>query len=134
MKADKDTGVASLNPYGLIAQLRNANPTDNRFGSLMTEADGLVYIDKKYPSVSSDYIVLRLAEMYLTRAESNIMKNGSVSAADVADINMLRNRASAGLISGIPSTENMLEIIYNERSIELCFCLLYTSPSPRDRG
>ena len=121
MKADKDTGVASLNPYGLIAQLRNANPTDNRFSSLMTEADGLVYIDKKYPSVSSDYIVLRLAEMYLTRAESNIMKNGSVSAADVADINMLRNRASAGLISGVPSTENMLDIIYNERSIELCF-------------
>ena len=59
--------------------------------------------------------------MYLTRAESNIMKNGSVSAADVADINMLRNRASAGLISGVPSTEDMLEIIYNERSIELCF-------------
>ena len=120
-QADKDSGVASLNPYSLIAQFRNANPSDKRFADLMTEGDGLVYVDKKYPSLDSDYVVLRLAEMYLTRAESNIMKNGSVSASDVADINMIKNRASVALISGIPSQADMLDIIYNERSIELCF-------------
>ena len=120
-QADKDSGVASLNPYSLIAQFRNANPSDKRFADLMTEGDGLVYIDKKYPSLESDYVVLRLAEMYLTRAESNIMKNGSVSASDVADVNMIKNRASVALISGTPSQADMLDIIYNERSIELCF-------------
>ncbi len=120
-QADKDSGVASLNPYSLIAQFRNANPSDKRFADLMTEGDGLVYVDKKYPSLESDYVVLRLAEMYLTRAESNIMKNGSVSASDVADVNMIKNRASVALISGTPSQADMLDIIYNERSIELCF-------------
>ena len=120
-QADKDNGVASLNPYSLIAQFRNANPSDKRFSDLMTEGDGLVYVDKKYPSLDSDYVVLRLAEMYLTRAESNIMKNGSVSASDVADVNMIKNRASVALISGTPSQADMLDIIYNERSIELCF-------------
>jgi hypothetical protein len=120
-QADKDNGVASLNPYSLIAQFRNANPSDKRFSDLMTEGDGLVYVDKKYPSLESDYVVLRLAEMYLTRAESNIMKNGSVSASDVADVNMIKNRASVALISGTPSQADMLDIIYNERSIELCF-------------
>ena len=80
-----------------------------------------IYVDKKYPSLDSDYVVLRLAEMYLTRAESNIMKNGSVSASDVADVNMIKNRASVALISGTPSQADMLDIIYNERSIELCF-------------
>ena len=59
--------------------------------------------------------------MYLTRAESNIMKNGSVSAADVADINVVKNRAAVSLVSGVPSMENMLEMLFQERSIEMCF-------------
>ena len=76
---------------------------------------------KKYPSLDSDYIVLRLPEMYLTRAESSIMVGGSVSAAAVSDVNMVRARAGVTSISGTPSTADMLEMIYKERSIELCF-------------
>jgi hypothetical protein len=120
-QADKDKGVVSLNPHSEIAVFRNANPSDKRFTDLFKEADGLVYIDKKYPSQDSDYINLRLPEMYLTRAESNIMKNGSVSAADVADINVVKNRAAVSLVSGVPSMENMLEMLFQERSIEMCF-------------
>ena len=44
-QADKEKGVASLNPNSLIAQLRNAEPTDKRFSDLFTSADGLVYVD-----------------------------------------------------------------------------------------
>ena len=71
--------------------------------------------------LDSDYIVLRLPEMYLARAEASIMVNGSVSAAAVSDVNMVRNRAGVTPIAGTPSTADMLEMIYNERSIELCF-------------
>ena len=120
-QADKDKGVASLNPNSLIAQLKNAQPNDKRFSDLFTSKDGLIYVDKKYPSLDSDYIVLRLPEMYLTRAEASIMVNGSVSAAAVSDVNMVRNRAGVTPIAGTPSTADMLEMIYNERSIELCF-------------
>ena len=49
------------------------------------------------------------------------MVNGSVSAAAVSDVNMVRNRAGVTPIAGTPSTADMLEMIYNERSIELCF-------------
>ena len=58
MQADKDEGTASLNPNSLIGQLRSADPTDSRFTDLFTEADGLVYADKKYPSLDADYIVI----------------------------------------------------------------------------
>tara|TARA_B100001093_G_scaffold143113_1_gene135574 strand:- start:411 stop:1772 length:1362 start_codon:yes stop_codon:yes gene_type:complete len=120
-QADKDKGVASLNPNSLIAQFRNAEPNDKRFKDLFTSKDGLVYIDKKYPSLDSDYIVLRLPEMYLTRAEASIMVSGSVSAAAISDVNMVRSRAGVTSISGTPTTADMLEMIYKERSKELCF-------------
>ncbi len=121
-QANKDEGTASLNPNSLIAQLRNADPSDSRFSDLFTEADGLVYVDKKYPSLDVDFIVIRLAEMYLTRAEANIMTNNAVSADDITDVNMVKNRAGAtDLIVGMPSITEMLEIIFNERSKELCF-------------
>ena len=59
--------------------------------------------------------------MYLTRAEASIMVSGSVSAAAVSDVNMVRTRAGISSISGTPSSAAMLETIYNERSKELCF-------------
>jgi hypothetical protein len=122
LQADKDEGTASLNPNSLIGQLRIADPTDSRFTDLFTEADGLVYADKKYPSLDADYIVLRLAEMYLTRAEANIMVNNAVSTQDVADVNMVKNRAGAAdTVTGTPAVATMLDVIFNERSKELCF-------------
>ena len=89
---------------------------------LMKEGDGLIYANGKYPNNAVDYIGIRLAEMYLTRAESNIMVNNSVSADDVSDVNMIKNRAGASdVVSGLPNQVAMLEIIFNERSKELCF-------------
>ena len=86
----------------------------------MTEKDGVVYTDGKYPTNNVDYIGIRLAEMYLTRAESNIMVNNTVSAQDVSDVNAVKNRAGASdIVSGTPGKSAMLEIIFNERSKEL---------------
>ena len=60
--------------------------------------------------------------MYLTRAESNIMTNNAVSTQDVADVNMVKNRAGAAdTVTGTPAVATMLDVIFNERSKELCF-------------
>jgi hypothetical protein len=56
-------------------------------------------------------VVLRLAEMYLIRAEANI---GSAQADD--DVNTIRNRAGLANISGVT-----LDDILQERFVELCF-------------
>ena len=84
----------------------------------MTEKDGVVYTDGKYPNNNVDYIGIRLAEMYLAEAESNIMvKNNTVSAQDVSDVNTVKNRAgTSDVVSGTPGKSAMLEIIFNERS------------------
>tara|TARA_B110000444_G_scaffold149536_1_gene139855 strand:- start:7985 stop:9349 length:1365 start_codon:yes stop_codon:yes gene_type:complete len=121
-QADEANGTASVNINGLIGKLRAADPVDKRFTDLMKEGDGLIYANGKYPNNAVDYIGIRLAEMYLTRAESNIMVNNSVSADDVSDVNMIKNRAGASdVVSGLPNQVAMLEIIFNERSKELCF-------------
>ena len=119
-QADEADGISSLNPNGVIGKLRSADPNDKRFTDLMTEEDGYVFTDGKYPTNDVDYIGIRLAEMYLTRAEANIMVNNTVTAADVSDVNVVKNRAGASdNVAGIPGASDMLEIIFNERSKEL---------------
>lgn len=58
--------------------------------------------------------VIRLAEMYLTRAEGNSREGTSVGATPLADVDMVRARA--GLASAGTAT---LAVILNERRIEL---------------
>ena len=119
-QADEADGISSLNPNGVIGKLRSADPNDKRFTDLMTEEDGYIFTDGKYPTNDVDYIGIRLAEMYLTRAEANIMVNNTVTAADVSDVNVVKNRAGASdTVAGIPGASDMLEIIFNERSKEL---------------
>ena len=119
-QADEQVGITSVNPDGLIGQLRDADPNDKRFTDLMSEGDGHVYLNGKWPNNNIDYVALRLAEMHLTRAEANIMVNNIVSADDIADVNAIKIRAGAAqMVIGIPTSAEMLEIIYNERSKEL---------------
>jgi len=61
--------------------------------------------------------LIRLAEMYLTRAEGNIRVGGtSVGATPLSDVNRLRNRAAAKLYSTMD-----LPTILKERRFELAF-------------
>lgn len=61
--------------------------------------------------------VIRLAEMYLIRAEANKRLNETVGAAPYQDINTLRNRAGLGDVSPPVSLQQILE----ERHLELAF-------------
>lgn len=61
---------------------------------------------------SDQPIVLRLAEMYLIRAEAMLMQSGSADA----DLNLIRNRAGLANITGAT-----LDDILDEREIEFSF-------------
>jgi hypothetical protein len=65
-------------------------------------------------STSNDFIVMRLAETYLLRAEAYFRKGDLEQAA--ADINVLRSRANASLIG--PEAVS-IDFILDERAREL---------------
>ena len=88
------------------------NITDAHLG--LFEADDLRYnlingdyYSTKFDNVYGNVHIIRLAEMYLIRAEANSRLNTSVGATPAADINSIRNRAAldtrcdAKLISGV---------------------------------
>ena len=58
--------------------------------------------------------VIRLAEMYLTRAEANFRLGTSVGAAPLADLNRIRQRVDLPALGSIS-----LEVILAERKVEL---------------
>ncbi|MCU0392379.1 MAG: RagB/SusD family nutrient uptake outer membrane protein [Thermoflexibacter sp.] len=70
----------------------------------------------KYRDLYGDVPVLRITEMYLTRAEANFRLNAQVGATPQADINLIRQRA------GLPPLANLtLAAILRERKLELAF-------------
>ena len=60
--------------------------------------------------------VIRLAEMYLTRAEANFRNNTSVGAAPLSDVNLIRARVGLPALSAVT-----LDAITKERYLELAF-------------
>ena len=64
-------------------------------------------------------IISRLAEMYLIRAEANA-KLGN-NAASLADVNLIRNRAGAPSFSSLPSGKTNLDLVLEERWLELAY-------------
>lgn len=70
-------------------------------------------------SVPQYYMVLRLAEQYLIRAEAEANgATGGISAA-IADMNVIRNRAGLPNYSGASDETSVLNAIYHERRLEL---------------
>jgi hypothetical protein len=63
-----------------------------------------------------DVPVIRLAEMYLTRAEANFRQSTSVGATPLADVNLIRKRAGLADLTAVT-----LDAILKERAAELAF-------------
>lgn len=74
------------------------------------------YYSMKHLDRFGDVPVIRLAEMYLTRAEANFRNNTSVGATPLADVNIVRGRAGLA-----PLTAVTLADIVKERALELAF-------------
>ncbi|MEM1137440.1 MAG: RagB/SusD family nutrient uptake outer membrane protein [Bacteroidota bacterium] len=68
----------------------------------------------KYTNQFGNIPVLRLAEMYLIRAEANLEEGTTLGATPLEDINTIRERANAPLLN-----EVTLEDVYFERRLEL---------------
>lgn len=60
--------------------------------------------------------VIRLAEMYLTRAEANFRNSTNVGATPLSDVNAIRNRVGLASLSAVT-----LDDITKERFLELAF-------------
>ncbi|WP_276496816.1 RagB/SusD family nutrient uptake outer membrane protein [Pontibacter litorisediminis] len=70
----------------------------------------------KWTSYGQNIPVVRLAEMYLIRAEANLRLGSAVGATPLEDINRIRERAGATLLTSVT-----LEDVLLERRLELAF-------------
>lgn len=70
----------------------------------------------KWVSFSQNIPVVRLAEMYLTRAECNLRLGTTLGATPAADLALIRSRAGASAIPN-PTVSDIMK----ERTLELCF-------------
>lgn len=64
-------------------------------------------------------VISRLAEMYLNRAEARA-KTGNTSGA-LDDLNVIRARANIATYSAVPADRTILDIVLEERRLELAF-------------
>ena len=71
----------------------------------------------KYTNQFGNIEVFRLAEMYLIRAEGNLIENTAVGNTTIEDINIIRERAKAEPLTGMITQETILL----ERQRELAF-------------
>ncbi len=106
-RGDIQINAAALNMY---------DPNDVR-GQFFYTDNGSVYTSK-FEELYGNVHTIRVAEMYLIRAESNFRLGTSVGDTPVNDINRIRNRA------GLPSYsagDLTLDKILTERKLELAF-------------
>lgn len=94
-------------------------PTDERLTQLIYIGNGLRPGSRqcgKWVAFGQNIPVIRLSEMYLTRAECNFRLGSQIGATPLADVNTVRARARATLLAAVN-----LNDITTERSLELCF-------------
>lgn len=88
---------------------------DERLSVYNEDSDGSLRVDK-FDNLYGNVRIIRLAEMYLIRAESNFRLSTTTGATPVADINVIRDRAGLD-----PLVTVTLAKILNERKLELAF-------------
>lgn len=71
----------------------------------------------KYEQQYANVKVIRLAEMYLTRAEANFRAGTTLGATPLADVNRIRTRAGLAPLATLTSVASILK----ERHLELAF-------------
>jgi tetratricopeptide (TPR) repeat protein len=101
-----------------VADSFATNDSRGKFFTATTDDDGnpLYYRTKKYNNSLGNAHVVRLAEMYLIRAEGNFRNGTAIGATPTADVNKIRVRAGATPIGTVK-----LGDIIRERILELHF-------------
>jgi hypothetical protein len=85
-------------------------------GEFFAEVGGQ-FFTLKHVDTYGNVPIVRLAEMYLTRAEANFRLGTSVGADPVDDVNTIRERAGLDPLASIAN----VGVILNERYLELAF-------------
>ena len=85
----------------------------------------------KYSNLYGNVKVLRLAELYLTRAEANLRAGTTIGATPLEDVNTVRERAN---LPPLTPGQLTLEAILKERQLELAFEGQYLFDVKRTKG
>lgn len=78
---------------------------------------GTRYYTGKFTDFGANIPVIRLAEMYLIRAEANLQLGSATGASPLADVNLIRARAGVAALTGTLTLAQILQ----ERRWELAF-------------
>lgn len=121
--ADNDTqlfyGAEENNGRGDInindVHIARYEADDIRADYFFTDSDA-VRRTLKWQNQNANTPVIRLGEMYLTRAEGNLREGTSVGESPLDDINTIRTRAGLGELSAVT-----VDDILKERRLELAF-------------
>lgn len=89
---------------------------DDRADFVFEDDDSGSILTSKYTNQFANVGLIRLAEMYLIRAESNFREGTSTGNTPLDDINLIRSRANADNYTSITLPEILLE-----RELELAF-------------
>lgn len=114
-------GRGDLTTHEPFYEEATANPNDVR-GKLFGFSESNGHFQTKYqkPGGIDNIVILRLAEMYLNRAEARANMNDFAMA--IEDLNIIRTRAGIGVITPIPTTQDeLLSDIYTQRKLEFAF-------------
>ncbi|RYU93300.1 RagB/SusD family nutrient uptake outer membrane protein [Emticicia agri] len=93
----------------------NLYPADDPRGIFFVRASGNTFT-AKFLDQFGDVPVVRLAEMYLIRAEANLRLGTTTGATPLADVNLIRNRAGATPLATVTIND-----VLAERKFELAF-------------
>jgi hypothetical protein len=89
--------------------LEKFSSTDDRATfNYENEANGRI-LTSKFTDQFSDVTIIRLAEMYLIRAEANLRQGTAVGNTPLDDINTIRSRANADDLSAVTIDDILLE-------------------------
>ncbi|HTH56453.1 MAG TPA: RagB/SusD family nutrient uptake outer membrane protein [Cyclobacteriaceae bacterium] len=89
---------------------------DSRLSMFTDDGSGSLFYSDKFDNLYGNVKILRLAEMYLIRAEGNLRMGTTVGNAPLSDVNIVRNRAGVTPLASV-SIQNILD----ERRWELAF-------------
>lgn len=100
----------------LDAHLALYDPADDRLNLFDTSNGPDAALTRKFDNIHGNIHLVRLAEMYLTRAEGNFRAGTVLGASPLADVNSVRARAKLPALTTLT-----LPAILNERHLELAF-------------
>ena len=114
-------GRGDLTTHSSFYAEATANPDDVRgelFGYSLNNGNFQTKYNK--PGGLDNIMILRLAEIYLNRAEALANMDNLPDA--IADLNVIRNRAGIGVINPEPTTKaDLIKAIMKERKLEFAF-------------